>query len=163
VPPKREIKWERFLINFPNVVSDELRGKRFPLVSGFGQVNVCVEQGALPECNGRIDVAWITDTTVHLVEIKKTAVTERTLRQFLRYRDAVQTRYPTHRICGYLVGKHCSTKRELEKNIGEQPIKILLLGVNIPLPNEVIECPNPECKAGLRSGSLTCRYCGVTL
>ena len=117
--PKLEIKFEKFLQNFPNLVSDELIGLKFRTVSHFGNVNVCVQQGDLPECNGRIDLAWITDTKIHLVELKRGTVTEKTLEQLERYRDALQTRYPNHQICGYLVGKHCFevTKNNLKPKL----------------------------------------------
>ncbi|MGO9121225.1 MAG: hypothetical protein ACLQPD_26895 [Desulfomonilaceae bacterium] len=159
--PRREIKFEKFLQNFPNLVADELIGVNLPTVSQFGKTNVCVEQGGLPECNGRIDLAWITDTSIHLVELKRGSVTESTLHQFERYRDAVQERYPKHQIFGYLVGKYCSTRKQLETKIGRQNIKILLMGINIPYPGEVTHCP--DCKAAVHSKSITCRYCGATL
>ena len=53
---------EQLLVNFPNLVNSYLWGRKFSLVKEFGKINVCVRQGKLPECNGQIDLAFITES-----------------------------------------------------------------------------------------------------
>jgi hypothetical protein len=153
---------EHFFVNFPNLIADELLGRNLPVTNEFGEVNVCVEQGCIPECDGRIDLAFITEKTVHLVELKAEVINKRTLQQFRRYREQIQARYyPKHKILGYLVGRECRDMILLEEGIGSEPIKILRLGIEIPGPSEVIRCES--CGAGVRCDKRNCPYCGNRL
>ncbi|MFH1112656.1 MAG: hypothetical protein V1792_01930 [Pseudomonadota bacterium] len=143
--------------NYPNLIHSDLHGRKFTHTSEFGGVNIFVREGKLPECDGRIDVAWITETVIHLAELKRSDITTDALEQFRRYRGPMQQRYPCHEIQGYLVGYSCKSLEALRDSIGDEPIRILRLGIEIPMPGEVVACPN--CGAGLRWDKPVCPFC----
>jgi hypothetical protein len=153
----KEIIIGNILKHFPNFIHDELHGKKLPLAGEFGGINVCVREGRLPECNGRIDLAWITDTTIHLAELKRHDVTIEALEQFRRYYGAVQARYPSHSIFGYLIGDTCKGFASLKQLIKAEQIRIMRLGIEMPRLGQIVPCS--RCGAGLWSHKPECPYC----
>ncbi len=154
-----ERRLEQLLANFPNLVSPDLWGRKFPVVKEFGKINVCVRQGKLPECNGQIDLAFITESTVHLVELKRHVVCVDTLQQLKRYIDPIQAWYPNHLIVGYLVGRKCRDLPALRAALRNERVSILLVGQEIPRKNELMPCEN--CGAGFHYKNVSCPYCAA--
>lgn len=152
-----ERQLEQLLVNFPNLVSSYLSGRRFPEVREFGETNVCVRQGALRECNGRVDLAFVTETTVHVVELKRHTVSVDTLQQLKRYMDPVQARYPNHLVVGYLAGRNCLDWPTLQAALSSERVTVLLMGNQIPRENELLTCEN--CGAGYHYRFPCCPYC----
>jgi hypothetical protein len=156
--PELEKAFENLLANFPNFVSAKLR----PMPEGkWGDVNVHIRQGELPECHGRVDLAFVTDTMVYLVEVKKDVVDESTVDQIRRYYWSVEKRYPNHAVLAFIVGRKCRDRRALEGYIGGDPIAILTFGIDIPWYTKVVYCK--ACAAGASSDHDTCPYCGTCL
>jgi hypothetical protein len=155
---KLEKEFETLLTHFPNFISRELR--EMP-EGDWGEVNVYIRQGQLPECRGRIDLAFVTDTAVYLVELKRDVITEPALGQLLRYYEPVKQRYPLHRILGFVVGNRCPDQESLERKLGMDPIKILTFRRDIPWWTQVVRCRG--CEAGASSSDDICPYCGEPL
>ena len=80
----KEKRLATLILNFPNLIDKALR--RMPL-GELGQVNVCLKEACFPFDGGRIDLAFVTDQKVHLVELKKDVLDEATLRQLLSYQQ----------------------------------------------------------------------------
>ncbi len=139
-----EKQYENVIRDYPNLIFPELR--RMPL-GRFGDVGVCLRQEKLQ--NGIIDLAFVTETTVFLVELKRDALNSDTLQQIRRYKPEFLKQYPNHEIRCYLVGESCSTLNELKNLIGKEYIEILVFDDNIPHPRKITECP--KCFAGQRS------------
>jgi hypothetical protein len=152
-----ERQLEQLLANFPNLVSSYLWGRRFPEVREFGETNVCVRQGALPECNGRVDLAFVTETTVHVVELKRRGVSVDSLHQLKRYMAPVQARYPNHLVVGYLAGRSCFDWPTLQAELSRERVTLLLMGDQIPRINELLTCRS--CGAGYHYRFPNCPYC----
>jgi len=159
--PKPERYFENLLTRFPDLVSRDLCGIIFPVVDKFGETDVCVRQGRLPECSGIIDLAFITLETIHLVELKRAVINEAAVRQLWRYYGPLQKYYPNHEILGYVAGRRISGKQKLNSLCEDHPFRVLLFGVDIPSGNEVRLCPN--CKAGVHAFRQKCPYCEVVL
>jgi len=155
--PRLEKHFESLLQNFPNLLTPELCGKRFPVAKDFGAVNVCIRQGPLPECDGRIDMAFVTKEIIYLAELKRRAVNRATLDQLRRYLRAVRLRYPRHTIRSFLVGHFCPDEEKLLALIGSDPIKILLFDRDIPWYTKVISCR--QCGAGAGTDEEFCPCC----
>lgn len=150
---------EQLLMNFPNLISSHLWGRKFHEARGFGDVNVCVRQGELPECNGRTDLVFITDNIVHIVELKRRTVGVTALSQLKRYLGPVQVRYPNHLVLGYLVGRYCRNWPRLREQMRNERVSVLLVGKEIPSVRELRTCE--ACGAGFHFKSQICPYCGI--
>jgi len=148
---------EQMLVNFPNLVSSYLWGRKFPVVKEFGDVNVCVRQGDLPECNGRVDLAFVTESTIHIIELKRRNVSVESFYQLKRYVGPVQQRYPDHLIIGYLAGQKGSDWPTLREALTSERIRVLLVGNEIPRVGELRTCEN--CGAGFHYKHQICPYC----
>ncbi len=148
---------EQMLVNFPNLVSSDLWGRKLPIVNRFGDINVCVRQGRLRECRGRIDLAFITECTVHVVELKRRTVSVETLEQLKRYLISVQGRYPDHLTVGYLAGRACKDWPLLRAVLKDERVSTLIVGRDIPRVRELRICKN--CKAGFHYRHESCPYC----
>lgn len=148
---------EQLLVNFPNLVSSYLWGRKFPVVKQFGDINVCVRQGDLPECNGRVDLVFVTETTLHAVELKRAIVSVKSLSQLERYLDPLQKRYPNHLVIGYLAGKRCPDWPSLKLALNNQRVRVLRMGHEIPRVKELRTCM--ECGAGYHYSRPYCPYC----
>lgn len=152
---------EQLLVNFPNLVSSYLWGRKFPEVNQFGDINVCVRQGELRECHGRVDLAFITESTIHIVELKRRTVSVDTLDQLKRYLEPIQARYPNHTIIGYIVGRKCRDWATLRVALAHSPVTVLLVGGDIPRVSELRICE--RCRAGYHYRHRTCPYCSAGL
>jgi len=150
---------EQLLVNFPNLVSSDLWGHKFRLVTEFGDINVCVRQGKLPECKGRVDLAFVTGSTVHIVELKRSTLSIDTLDQLNRYLGPVQERYPDHLIMGYLAGRKCKDWPSLREALKNERVRMLLVGNEIPRVKELLSCES--CGAGFHYGHKVCPYCAA--
>jgi hypothetical protein len=148
---------EQLLVNFPNLVSSYLWGRKFPEVNEFGEVNVCVRQGELPECNGRVDLAFVTEQTIHVVELKRGTVSGKALKQLKRYLNPIQQRCPDHLIIGYLAGRRWRDWFPLRDTLSNERIRVLLVGQEIPREGELLACEN--CRAGFHYAHAICPYC----
>jgi hypothetical protein len=148
---------EQLLVNFPNLVSSYLWGRRFPLVHEFGDINVCVRQGKLPECNGQVDLAFVTGSTVHVIELKRGTVGIDTVSQLKRYIGPVQERYPNHLTIGYLAGRKCKDWPMLRELLKNERVRVLLVGKEIPRIKELLTCGS--CGAGFHYRHQICPYC----
>lgn len=155
--PCLERDLEQLLVNFPNLINSYLWGRKFPEVKEFGEVNVCVRQGHLPECNGRVDVTFITESSVHAVELKRGVVSAATFDQLKRYLPPLQDRYPDHLIIGYLVGKRRQDWGNLRVILASERIRVLRVGHEIPRANELRTCKT--CRAGYHYKHSDCPYC----
>ena len=155
---KLEKNLEELVKNFPNFIDKNLREMR---QGKLGDRNVYLRQVKLPGGEGIIDLAFVTDTTVYLVEMKKYLVNEGTLQQLRRYREPLQLYYPDHEIRGFLVGVKCPDRSDLEQLIGDDPIKVLTLPRDIPWPTKIVRCD--QCGAGASSGDEVCPYCSTPL
>lgn len=153
----KEYIFGNLLRNYPNLIHRDLHGRKFTPASEFGGINIFVREGELPECNGRIDVAWITETVIHLAELKRHEITIDALQQFRKYRGPMQQRYPHHEIRGYLVGYSCRDLKAVRDSIGDERIQVVRLGIEIPMPREVVACP--RCGAGLWWHRPVCPFC----
>jgi len=156
-PLERQL--EQLLVNFPNLVSSHLWGRKLPEVREFGNINVCVRQGQLPECKGRSDLAFITERTVHLVELKRRTVGVMALSQLRRYLGPIQERYPDHLVLGYLVGRYCQDWPKLRGSLGTDRVSVLLVGQNIPRVRELRVCDH--CGAAHHYRHQVCPYCST--
>lgn len=150
---------EQLLANFPHLVNSSLWKRRFPVVSEFGEVNVCVRQGALPECCGRVDLAFVTDNLLHVVELKRRKISMESFYQLKRYIDPLQKRYPHHLVLGYLVGRSCRDLAILRQELSNERVSVLLVGQEIPRIRELRTCG--ECGAGFHFKHETCPYCAA--
>jgi len=148
---------EQLLVNFPNLVSSYLWGRKFRVVNEFGDINVCVRQAELPECNGRIDLAFVTENTIHVVELKRLTVGLNTLDQLKRYLDPIQARYPNHLVVGYMAGRRCQDWPTLRQALSNERVRILLVGDDIPRKKELLRCE--MCGAGFHFRHKICPYC----
>lgn len=151
-----EIELENLLNNLPNLLDLSLHKRKGELnwtKGKLGDVNVFLRQEALIECDGVLDLCFVTDSVVHLAELKDDIVSESTLDQLNRYLPILRKSYPNHEVRGYLVGKRCPDKNKLEQSIGGVPITIIL----IPNPNSYTDCNH--CGAGV-DGHLRCPVCG---
>jgi hypothetical protein len=155
--PPLEKELEQLLVNFPNLVNSYLWGRKFPEVYEFGGTNVCVRQGPLPECNGRVDVAFITDSSVHAVELKRGAISVAAFNQLKRYLAPLQERYPNHLIVGYLVGRRGHTRDIFRSALANERINVLLVGHEIPRANQLRTCTT--CRAAYHYKHHNCPYC----
>jgi hypothetical protein len=155
--PKLEKHFESLLQNFPNLLTPDLCGQQFAAVKDFGAVNACIRQGPLPECDGRIDVAFVTEEIVYLAELKRSTVDKTALDQLRRYLRAIRRRYPRHTIRSFLVGHFCPNEEDLLALIGSDPIKILLFHRDIPWYTEVTSCR--QCGAGAGTDEEFCPCC----
>jgi hypothetical protein len=151
---KLEKEFETLLTHFPNFISKELR--EMP-AGDWGDINVCIRQGQLPECRGRIDIAFVTDTAVYLVELKRDIINAPALDQLRRYFGPVKRRYPRHQVLGFVVGNRCPDQDSLEDKIGVERIKILTFRRDIPWWTQVVGCRG--CGAGASSSSDICPCC----
>ena len=98
---KLEKEFETLLTHFPNFISKELR--EMP-EGDWGDINVCIRQGQLPECRGRIDIAFVTDTAVYLVELKRRRhhrASAWTITAILRAGQAAVPSSSSLRLCGW--------------------------------------------------------------
>jgi hypothetical protein len=148
---------EQLLVNFPNLVNSYLCGRKFLEVKEFGDINVCVRQAELPECNGRIDLAFITESTVHIVELKRRTVGVDTFHQLKRYVNPIQKRYPNHVIVGYIAGRKCRDWPMLREALSRERVRVLLVGHDIPRVKELLRCET--CGAGYHYRHQICPYC----
>lgn len=154
-----EKHFEQLLVNFPNLVSSHLWGRKFREAREFGDINICVRQGELPECNGRSDLAFITENTAHIVELKRRTVGVSALSQLKRYLEPVQLRYPNHLVLGYLVGRYCRDLLKLRTALVTERVNLLLVGQEIPRMRELRICDT--CGAGFHYRFSTCPYCAM--
>lgn len=146
---------ETLIKNFPNLIDKKLRAMR---KGRFGELNVYLRQEPLPGCDGKLDLAFVTESTVYLVEVKRDIVDANTLDQLVRYAAAVEQRYPDHKIRGYVVGMRCPRRIALEHASNAGTVKILTFGRDLPLPNKIVRCKN--CKAGTSCDNAVCDCCG---
>ena len=153
-----EKQYENVIREYPNLICAELR--RMPR-GRFGQTGVCLKQEKMPDGISRIDLAFVTDKTVFLVELKRDVVDCDTLQQFARYRAEFLKQYPNHEIRGFLVGMRCPDEATIRNLIGTEPVDILLFEDHLPHPRRMTECP--ECGAGVRSDKDFCPYCKAAL
>jgi hypothetical protein len=154
----KERNIEELIKHFPNFISQELR--EMP-IGNLGQVNVCLQQVVLPETSGRIDLAFVSETTVYLVELKRGAVNLDALVQYQGYAAVVQKYYPTHRIEGFVVGMKSIGPLSQEQVPLEHDVKVLILGRDIPSPMAVTRCA--KCRAGVSAYEDRCPYCQARL
>jgi len=154
----KEKNLEELIKHFPNFISPELR--EMP-IGNLGQMNVCLQQVVLPETSGRIDLAFVTETTVYLVEIKRGAVNAEALIQYQAYYPVVQSHYPTHRLKGFVVGTEAAGLVSQEKVFLENDVRLLIFGRDIPKPRAVTRCAN--CRAGVSAYEDRCPYCQARL
>jgi hypothetical protein len=150
---------EQLLVNFPNLVNSHLWGRKFRDSRGFGEVNVCVRQGKLPECSGRSDLAFITEHTIHIVELKRRIVGVTAREQLKRYLGPLQARYPDHLVLGYLLGRSCCDMPKLRAALVNERVSVLLVGQNIPRVGELRTCQ--ICGAGFHYHHEICPYCAA--
>ncbi len=154
---QQEQEIEETVRNYPNLIHPELQ----PMLPGkLGEVNVCLQQVTLPGDAGRLDLAFVTKSTVHLVELKDVQITESTVDQLRRYHAQVAACYPNHKIVGYVVGELPDDRARIESYIGDDPINILVLGIDLPRPGSVYRCPNRDCGKGYDARLEECPYCG---
>jgi len=151
-----EIELQELIRHYPNFIHPELR--EMPVSKTLGAINVCLKEAELPKCNGRIDLAFVTDTTVYLVELKAKEINQKTLEQYRQYLPEIQENYPNHHVEGFLVGRTCPDRSNLEKMIGDENIKILLFGRDLPGKREIRWCRH--CRAGFSVHEEVCLYCG---
>lgn len=150
---------EQLLVNFPHLVSSSLWNRRFRVVREFGDVNVCVRQGRLPECSGRVDLAFVTESIVHLVELKRTTVDVESFNQLKRYIAPLERRYPDHLIIGYLAGRACQASPQLQEAIVGERVSLLIVGAQIPRVQDLLICS--DCSAGYHFQYRSCPYCEI--
>jgi hypothetical protein len=149
-----EEQYERAIRAYPNIIDNRLR----TMSRGrLGEVNVCLEQECLPDGISRIDLAFITESSVFLVELKRDIVDADTLAQLRRYKGQFLKLYPRHDVIGFLVGMRCRDEKKLESAIGAEDIKILLFERDVPHPRKITECRH--CGAGVRSDKDRCPCC----
>lgn len=151
----QEYHLETLIKNFPNLIDKELRVMRR---GRLGEVNVYLRQEPLPGCEGKLDLAFVTDSTVYLVEVKGDIIDASGLDQVVRYSAAVERRYPNHKIHGYLVGMRCPRRTALERAITAGTVTILTFGRDLPLPSKIVRCKS--CKAGTSCDNALCHCCG---
>lgn len=155
-----EKHFQQLIKHFPNLIDEKLR--EMPTSKTPGQVNVCLEFASLlPVCDGILDLAFVTTSTIYLVEMKKKDVNECTLKQYQCYESALRKYYPEHRIKGFLVGTECPNRNALEAMIGDQDVRVMLFGWDIPPPNDIVMCSH--CMAGVSVHEDECPLCGKAL
>ncbi len=149
---KLETHLEEMVRNFPNLIASELR---WMPAGVMGQLNVCIQQPRLPP-HGIPDLVFVTQKKIYLVELKKRIVNEATLHQLRGYIPPIKETYPDHEILGFLVGTDCPTRTAVEAQIGNDAIRIMLFGEEMPRRNNIMACP--DCYAGMACDE-PCRYC----
>ncbi|MFC1835037.1 hypothetical protein ACFL2Q_09910 [Thermodesulfobacteriota bacterium] len=124
-------------------------------------INVVLQQEVLP--SGRLDLAFVTYDTVYLVELKWDVINEETLEQYYRYEPYLRQHYPGLSVRGFLIGRSCPKREEVQRLIGDAHITILLSGsYELPKPLSTIRCP--KCRAGnLADYDDKCRRCAHPL
>ncbi|MEW6348909.1 MAG: hypothetical protein AB1646_07580 [Thermodesulfobacteriota bacterium] len=153
----RERNLQNIIRSFPNLIDARLKWMRR---GRLGETNVCLDETNLKGWGGKIDLAFVTEDTVYLVEVKLDVVDEGTFIQFARYEAALRDAYPSHEIRGFLVGTRCPNRKTLEKKLGGSA-RIILFGQDIPAPNAIMRCKN--CQAGVDCHGKSCPICGKTL
>ena len=96
--------------DYPNLISADLR--RTPQ-GRLGQTCVCLRQETLHDGISRIDLAFVTEGTIFLVELKRDAVNNDTFKQLRKYKTKLVKMYPKHEIRGYLIGMWCPEETRL--------------------------------------------------
>ncbi|MBI4964892.1 MAG: hypothetical protein HY913_16575 [Desulfomonile tiedjei] len=141
--------------NFPNLIDPMLR----PMPLGrVGDINVCLQEEPLPECGGRLDIAFVTNKTVYLVELKKRDVGPAAAKQILSYLAALSIRYPLHEVRGFLVGTRLKNEEGVASVLEGQGVQMLLFGRELPALNRITACP--ACRAGMDVARNVCPVCG---
>jgi hypothetical protein len=148
-----EAELEQVLVNFPNLVHPALArmGK-----GRLGDVNVYLRQQT--KGNGRIDLAFVTGSEVHLIELKRNWINENTVRQWVSYYEQIKTYYVGHQFHGYLAGKQCLNADQLVAMVQDAPMKILLFGEHIPIWSQIKGCTH--CGFGMSLDDSVCPRCG---
>ena len=151
-----EEHFEEVIKNFPNLIHGNLRKMR---IGRLGEVNVCLQQASLPNGGGRIDLAFVTDTEIHVVELKRDLVDRDAINQVETYMRALRMSYPAHRVLGYVVGGRCRDRDSLYRRLEETSISIRLFGRDMPQPMNLTRCPH--CFAGFDASEYNCPYCSA--
>ena len=149
-----EEHFEEVIKNFPNLIHSNLRSMR---LGRLGEVNVCLQQASLPNGGGRIDLAFVTDTEIHLVELKRDLVDRDAIDQIENYMHSLRKSYPGHTVLGYVVGGRCRDRDYLHRRLEERPICIRIFGRDMPQPTNLKRCPH--CYAGFDASEFNCPYC----
>lgn len=149
-----EENYEEVIKNFPNLIHQNLRKMR---LGSLGEVNVCLQQVSLPGRGGRIDLAFVTEQEIHLVELKRDLVDRDAIEQIENYMRSLSNSYPHHVLMGYVVGGRCRDRDGLDYQLRQRPIYIRLFGRDIPAPTNLTRCPH--CFAGFDATEFRCPYC----
>ena len=89
-----EKEYENVIRDYPNLISADLRRMS---QGRLGQTGVCLRQETLPDGISRIDLAFVTEGTIFLVELKRGAVNNDTLGQLRRYKAELVKLYRSMR------------------------------------------------------------------
>lgn len=106
----------------------------------LGELGVVLQQAELEDCGGKLDLAFVTEKDVHLVEMKQNSVTVQAVKQLSTYMTSIRRIYPDHEVRGYLVGKVYVHRTKVLDEIGAQPIRVLLFGIHMPDPHAILVC-----------------------
>ncbi len=137
-----EKEYEQLIVNYPNILNPQLRRMR---LGNLGETNVFLRQTVLGAC--RIDVAFVTAETIHLVELKRDLVDENTLDQWRSYYSEINTHYPRHLVIGYLVGARCHNPEIVTLAARPAQVRVMRYGVEIPHWSHIRGCD--RCGFGL--------------
>ncbi len=152
--PEKEL--ENLVENYPNILDPSLHRNSLGncwMKGSLGEVNVFLRQEKLVECDGRLDIAFITDSEVHIAEIKDVQINGHTLIQLNRYIGSIKNCYPNHVIKGYLVGQYCKNEQEIQRRMEYRNINI------ITIPNRLSYTGCRYCGAGVNASQPICPVC----
>lgn len=154
-PYYRENSLVEILVSYPNLIRKDLTHLK-PGTS-WGEVEVFFKWKYLDPENVP-DLVIVTKNELLLFEAKRDVVDLDTLSQYKRYEKKLLSIYNKHKMLGFLVGLRRQDNGELEKAIGDQPIKLLLFnGYELPRPGHVQTC---KCGCGLAPIWNECNVCG---
>ncbi len=149
-----EINLEVYIRDHPNLIIPELTRLRRGNLGDGGEYYL--EQTRLD--SGILDLAFIAEKTVHLVELKRDNVDENTAEQLCGYARDLEKIYPNHVIKGYLVGTSCPDRRDLEQKLSGlgYDIKIMIAPEDFPLFTHAKFCSKCQRAYGLSEQKCRC-------
>ncbi|MCA1962110.1 MAG: hypothetical protein LDL33_15110, partial [Desulfomonile sp.] len=120
--------------------------------------DVCLQQTIL-RGGMKLDLAFVTASEVHVVELKRDVVGPTAIHQLEKYMRVVGLRYPDHTVHGYLLGQRVRADQMFLERVHHLGITLLLYESDVPPPNCVAACG--ACGAGLDVRRGTCAGCGA--